>query len=462
MRLNLATFIIILFLWGPAAADIINDLEDNDATNNIGTGYITKYESDFNQGPDPQTSSIVSPGANGSDYCFQLTVDGSEDAETGNGGQCLIDGLYYGNLYAYIFSAISGQGVRIPATAGHDRISFWVKLGINVPEGASYNLNVGTYTLNPDDPNQAQNGTHFYHWFNIPQSAYWTKCIVNSHPQTQCDVAARPTNNPVAWDYWPNMTRFYVDATGCSTTGGYTGYLDEFIAYSPSEPEDDDNIGSLSCTYMGAGRFILHWYNSPSSLGPLVEDTYDVYYSASPLTNANYTSGTLIDDDVTQAPGRGGTYYDNYFVSDVNTGITSGTVYFAIKDNAGDAPAYVSKIDYAIDGVSDTTPPTVTISTGDPQSVSTSSIEIAWTDSDDTAVTSRKWRIGSAPDASNGTICTSPATITGLSVGANTVYIGAVDEAGNWGSDSITVNYSPVASGAIIINSGFRGGGGVR
>jgi hypothetical protein len=94
----------------------------------------------------------------------------------------------------------------------------------------------------------------------------------------------------------------------------------------------------------------------------------------------------------------------------------------------------------------DTTPPTVTITTSDPQNVSTSSVSISWTDSDDTGVTARKWRIGSAPDASNGTTATSPATVTGLSIGANTVYIGAGDAAGNWGSDSITVNYTPAST----------------
>lgn len=89
----------------------------------------------------------------------------------------------------------------------------------------------------------------------------------------------------------------------------------------------------------------------------------------------------------------------------------------------------------------DTTAPTVSITTSDPSSSTTSSISIAWTDSDDTGVTSRKWRIGSAPDATHGTEATSPATITGLQPGNNTVYIGAADLAGNWGSDSITVNY---------------------
>ena len=135
------------------------------------------------------------------------------------------------------------------------------------------------------------------------------------------------------------------------------------------------------------------------------------------------------------------------------------STYYVYFDKITTSDTYIGVPD---GGSSDTTPPTVTITTSSPITSIDGTAVIEFTDSDDIAVTSRKWRIGSAPDASNGTECTSPATITGLSVGSNTVYIGAGDAAGNWGSDSITVNYSPVASSTTIINSGIRGGGGVR
>ncbi len=118
------------------------------------------------------------------------------------------------------------------------------------------------------------------------------------------------------------------------------------------------------------------------------------------------------------------------------------TAYLYVVDSTGAVNSSGYEITFGEEeDEEDTTAPTVTITTSDPQSVSTDSVSISWTDSDDTGVTSRKWRIGSAPDATHGTECTSPATITGLSAGANTVYIGAADAAGNWGSDSITVNY---------------------
>jgi hypothetical protein len=122
------------------------------------------------------------------------------------------------------------------------------------------------------------------------------------------------------------------------------------------------------------------------------------------------------------------------------------TAYLYVFDDTGTANSTGYAITFGDTPAADTTPPTVTITTSDPQNVSTSSVSISWTDSDDTGVTARKWRIGSAPDASNGTTATSPATVTGLSIGANTVYIGAGDAAGNWGSDSITVNYTPAST----------------
>lgn len=103
----------------------------------------------------------------------------------------------------------------------------------------------------------------------------------------------------------------------------------------------------------------------------------------------------------------------------------------------------------------DTTPPSVTITTTDPTNTSLSTQEVAWNASDAVGVTSCKWRIGSAPDAFNGTTDgSSPATISGYAVGANTVYIGCTDAAGNWGSDSLTINYAPPGGSGCYIQGG--------
>jgi hypothetical protein len=105
----------------------------------------------------------------------------------------------------------------------------------------------------------------------------------------------------------------------------------------------------------------------------------------------------------------------------------------------------------------DTTAPVTTISTSDPQTIGSDSLEITGTATDATGVTSCKYRIGSAPDAGNGTACSGTTSWTcsssGYGEGANTVYVGCTDAMANWGNgDSITVNLdttAPVISGVL-------------
>lgn len=100
-------------------------------------------------------------------------------------------------------------------------------------------------------------------------------------------------------------------------------------------------------------------------------------------------------------------------------------------------------------GGGDTTAPTVTITSADPASITTNSHAITGTYSDDTAVTGCEWRLIEAPNQDGmGTDCTwgsgtFTCTTGGYVSGANTAYVACYDAAANWGSDSITVNYTP-------------------
>ena len=109
----------------------------------------------------------------------------------------------------------------------------------------------------------------------------------------------------------------------------------------------------------------------------------------------------------------------------------------------------------------DTTPPSVTIATDNPSAITSDSLSVTGTASDAVGVGSCKFRIGSAPDGSNGTVCTGTTTwvcaASGFASGANTLYVGCGDAAGNWGSDSITVNYT-AGSAEIGISVGSGAG----
>lgn len=104
---------------------------------------------------------------------------------------------------------------------------------------------------------------------------------------------------------------------------------------------------------------------------------------------------------------------------------------------------------YEITSGGDSTSPAVTISDSDPKSVAASTTTLTGTSSDANGVDECKWRSGSAPDESNGTACTGTTSwscsVTGLSEGANTIYVGCADPTNNWGSDSITVNADTIA-----------------
>jgi hypothetical protein len=113
--------------------------------------------------------------------------------------------------------------------------------------------------------------------------------------------------------------------------------------------------------------------------------------------------------------------------------------YLYVVDSSGDVSD-----GYEITDGSDTTAPSVSITTSDPQNISSDSLSISGTASDAVGVSSCKYRIGAAPDDSNGSALSGSTswsgTASGFSEGSNTIYCGCVDAAGNWGSDSITVN----------------------
>lgn len=101
----------------------------------------------------------------------------------------------------------------------------------------------------------------------------------------------------------------------------------------------------------------------------------------------------------------------------------------------------------------DTTDPVVVISTSDPSNIVVDSLSAEGTASDANGVDECKYRIGSAPDEDNGTACSGTTAWTcatsGYSPGANTLYVGCADPSNNWGSDSIVVNYNPIAAPII-------------
>lgn len=361
MRLISLSSIIFLLCSSLALGDMLENFEDQNVVCSDANWTYDVYSGEGDLG----SITIVSGGAAGTDYCGRTSIL-PDSNPTSDGDHCSTqhsDGYYYGRNYTDIDDVLGAINQQyMSSLAGSSRLSFWLKLPSDFPqvtgEATAANFHVGTYQTYPDGylySNSASSyygtagaGYHPYHWFNIKPSTggHWTRCIANKHPQHITSVSGDPGNDPYNYDYWM-VNRLYWETYPCwpVDSEAYYFYLDEIEGITDTEPQDDTYITGLYVTYHGSGSFTVGW--NGSTMYADISDTFDVYFSASPLTNANYsTSGTLANDDLAET----GYGYDisNYYETTISTGITTGTVYFAIKCNNVSAPAYVSKIDYPL------------------------------------------------------------------------------------------------------------------
>ena len=199
-------------------------------------------------------------------------------------------------------------------------------------------------------------------------------------------------------------------------------------------------------------------YGNSGGLG----STGSATVSNNPTTSPPYVSTTFGNANFLKLDASASAYIDVGYD-------TSAVVTDDIFGNSRDANIDIGAHEYGAG--SDTTAPATTISTSDPQYVYQDSLTLQGNCTDAVGVTSVKFRLGSAPDASNGTACTCDdgtcngtdedwtCTVTGMSLGSNTVYAGCGDAAANWGAgDSITAyfNYKGVFGTATLSNATIR------
>lgn len=119
---------------------------------------------------------------------------------------------------------------------------------------------------------------------------------------------------------------------------------------------------------------------------------------------------------------------------------------YSISD--GTRVLYGDLPDYGANERSDTSSasPVVAITTPGNVNITADSLTLTGSATDDVSVSSCKYRIGSAPDGSNGTACIGTTSwscaTSGYSAGNNPVYVGCVDGDGNWGTDTVTIIYN--------------------
>ena len=207
---------------------------------------------------------------------------------------------------------------------------------------------------------------------------------------------------------------------------GYTNLEMYLSGTNGSDSVNPTNPASLTATTITASRIDLSWAASTDNIGVMG-------YNIERCTGAVCTSWA----EIQSTTGIGTTYS--------NTGLTSGVTY-RYRVRARDAvPNYSNYSPIASATALDTILPVTTISTGDPSTILADNLTVAGSSSDNVDVIGCKWRIGSVPNVSNGMACSGTTSFScntsTYAFGTNTLYVGCYDAAGNYGSDSIAVNY---------------------
>ena len=216
------------------------------------------------------------------------------------------------------------------------------------------------------------------------------------------------TSYAVIWGGWANTG---IDHQNCIIQNNlfYGNSITKLLDY-----------GDTGVTDGSGNSFYYNTKTTSSDWGTLASSgwTYSNNYTESVLINGSSTKPSPYFDLSAEPTNQGST--SNSPPSDDYDGETRGS------------PPDIGAFEYESGG--DTTAPTVSITTSSPQGVITDSQVITGTASDDTAVTGVKWSLVSYAAAFAGSnTCTGTTawtcTITGMSEGANNVYIVAYDAA---------------------------------
>ena len=233
--------------------------------------------------------------------------------------------------------------------------------------------------------------------------------------------------------FWnPNVSYTFSDVTIGTWTGDHpdrTETLNNWKIYNNTFYDVHDQIQIQK----GTGNEVRNTL--------VIGETISINGSLTASNNTQNASTSVIENS---------TSGDFHLVSDgaAGTGYTLSSTYNQDMDGVtrGSSGVWdIGAFEYSTGG--DVTDPVVTISNNDPEGIGSDSLYISGTATDAVGVTECKYRIGSAPDESNGTTITGTTTwsgtATGFSEGDNTLYVGCDDAANNWGVDSIVVNLAP-------------------
>jgi len=286
----------------------------------------------------------------------------------------------YQSCYWYINHDNFGALGKADSTT--DRFSFYFKpTGISDPNTTNIdisngNIHIGTYLCwddgspsGKDCPDEAgYPRQHYYHYLTVNDDA-WLHVVLDRHPTHQVGVGPSPDlpeDNPAdPKDYYEYMNSFYVEIKAAQAS--VTSYwIDEIELYTCSQNENDISIASVWIGYwVDTDKWEIGFNDNSfndAGYGETSHSTFEVRYSASPITNENYSSATVTEPEyhergTTNTFKRPNQYkkpaWTRFTIPD-ETEASVNVLYFAIKDvsaiasgDGHEAPsAYIHTIDY--------------------------------------------------------------------------------------------------------------------
>ena len=288
-----------------------------------------------------------------------------------------------GHPYVYFMSntSLSNSYVAFPVAKGANKMSMYIYL----PEGhvngtiedASYSKSPSqTISMGPyaEVPNEAvYPSTHSLyapgeviggHWYNTyyNEGGGWTHILAETHPNhnnsfSNATIYPYPSSSMrnLGLDFYNNLFRNYLTLypySGVATTPYYT-YLDEIEFILDSEPQNNETINNPGVTYYPDDKHFSIGWNDKYKNNAKGWSTYEIRYSFSQITNANWADAKLvsiIDDpryNEVSSSGLGRIkkhwpYYLAIFgqitidTEDKARLVNDTTIYFAIKDVSQD------------------------------------------------------------------------------------------------------------------------------
>lgn len=256
-----------------------------------------------------------------------------------------------------------------------NRWEFYIKLqGVAaVPETGAYNaitgdnFQVGTYLCwenggagGEDCPTEGAN-QHWYHNMKY-QSGAWIKTSLDRHPGHRRGACNGSDNSGCVWGddhpyteygrhYYEYMHQFYMEVP-YDQAGTPSMWLDE-MSFRTASNENEASVTSLWVGYWPADDYWrMGWMDMSfqTASGPgLTSNTwsaFEIRYSTSPITNANWDSATKVSAELYAGTGYTGTtdnsivrrssdsYPNVYTRFKLPDAVESGyqTIYFAVKD----------------------------------------------------------------------------------------------------------------------------------